>query len=159
MWLWNIKICVVYFDQCKNVLNYVFTCFWKIWIQERMRKNPKLMLSWEPENHFHYLCLISTLQKEEWGAWKKIEQGSEWAAQMLVKIYNKCHNLVIMLASSIRLLFWASLSFWIRLVALFLNFLYFSRSSHFSPGVVFISFLALSLCSITSLVSGWRPGM
>ena len=58
-------------------------------------EKPKIDAFLGTRKSFPLSLLISTLQKEEWGAWKKIEQGSEWAAQMLVKIYNKCHNLVI----------------------------------------------------------------
>ena len=100
MLLWNNKIYVVYFDQCLGGMLFnpgrkcAFLCFCLI-LQDLDAK----MSIFLP--YFKTLVdtkmLASTIQQEEWGAKKRRvwAQFRVSSTQLLVKIYNKCHNLII----------------------------------------------------------------
>ena len=83
-----------------------------------------------------------------------IHFGSLQGFEMSFTIFQNSFSLF---ASSILLEFSANLSFLIIEVARFLSFLYFSRSRCFSPLVVLISFLILSLSFMMFFVSGFSP--
>ena len=69
------------------------------------------------------------------------------------------HTSPSFLASSIRLPLALIVSLLIFFVVLFLNFLYFSCRTFFSPGDLFMSILAWSLALIICFASSVRPGL